>query len=153
VRANGLLRSEPVGSEGQSARVRVVGVGAELAPKGAEERVVLYGLELVGRAPVLRLRPDVEQGLGLAVQPVRRPVRRLVRAVAPDRADLLTAEALPDLLAVEDGVARGEELAARGHHALGDGRRLPVDLAAEEAEEEGRAANDEGEREPRGTTM
>ncbi|MCY1346819.1 hypothetical protein D9M69_329150 [compost metagenome] len=80
-------------------------------------------------------RGDVEPGGQFAVQPVGAPVRRLVGAVAPDRAELHAADALPGLLAVED-VALGEQhLAAGVEHLLRDRRRLAVDLAAEPAEQ------------------
>ncbi|MCY1408331.1 hypothetical protein D9M71_236510 [compost metagenome] len=83
---------------------------------------------------VLFTGSNVEPGGEFAVQPVGAPVRRLVGTVAPDRAELHAADALPGLLAVED-IALGEQhLAAGVEHLLRDRRRLAVDLAAEPAE-------------------
>jgi anaerobic nitric oxide reductase transcription regulator len=65
-------------------------------------------------------RQDVKQGYGLAVKPVRRPIRRLVGTVAPDGSDLLPAHALPDPLPAQDVVLGHELRAAFGHHTLGD---------------------------------
>ena len=69
--------------------------------RSRKTRLPVEGQRMRSRAPS-RLGPDVEQRQRLAVQPVGRPVGRLVGAVAPDRAELLAAGGLPDLLARQD---------------------------------------------------
>ena len=85
-------------------------------------------------------RVHIEQSESLTMEPVSGPVRGLVGAVAPDGANLLPADALPHLLAEQDGVLGGNRCArAPGHDAIGDGGRLAVHLAPEEAEHAERA--------------
>jgi len=128
-------RLGPVRGNGQRARRRIVGVLAHGLGEAGLERAALRRIERVELRSVLALRPDLEQGLGLAVQPVRGPVGCLVGAVPPDRTELLSPRRLPDLLAVEDLLLRHEEGAVLGHDPLWDRRRLPVDLPSEEPEQ------------------
>ena len=115
-------------AEQQVAAGRIVGVGAH-------ERLELGLLRgLSGRIErgidhaVVGAAAEVEHGFGLAVQPVRGPVGRDQRAMAPDRAQLLPADALPDAAAFLDVRARVDDVAAVADHALGDGWRLQVDV-------------------------
>ena len=63
------------------------------------QRSLLVGIELVKHLAVLLLRTDVQPGHQFTVQPVGRPVGRLVSAVAENRAQLHTAGTLPGRLA------------------------------------------------------
>src|SRR5262249_62064319 len=65
------------------------------------------------RPPRSTLLPYTTLFRSLAVQPVRGPVRGDVGAVAPDRADLLPAQRLPDVLPLADQVAAEQHLAVR----------------------------------------
>ena len=71
------------------------------------------------------------------------PVRREVRAVAPDRAGLLAAAGEVLQLALADVLAGEDDLARRRDDALGDRRLVLVDLRA--PEDEDREAGDDGE--------
>ena len=89
---------------------------------------------------MLGLSPVVEQPARLAMEPVGRPVRRDVGAVAPDGADLLSSHRLPDVLTVLDVLACEEDLAIARDNALRDGRGLAVHLPPKVAEHrEGRS--------------
>ena len=66
---------------------------------------------------------------GFPMQPVSRPVRRNQRAVTPDRAQLLTADALPDLttqLHVRPGI---QHFTLSADHLLGQRWRLSMHFA------------------------
>ena len=64
------------------------------------------------------------------MQPVGAPIGRDQGAVAPDRAELLAADALPDGPAGFYIGACEQQLAAFGLHLFGHRRLLPVDFAA-----------------------
>src|SRR5262249_52132780 len=66
--------------------------------------------------------------------PVRRPIRGNIGTVAPDAADLLAADRLPDVLAVPDLLAGPENAPVVGDDALGDRRRQSVHRRALVAE-------------------
>jgi hypothetical protein len=124
-----------VGRDRHAAARRVVGVRAQLALEALAKARLYFGSEIGVGARVVAIGPQLEQRQRLAVKPVGRPVGGLVGAVAPDRAELLAAGRLPDLLAGQDVVFRREHGAVRGDDALGEGRGLAVDLAAVEAED------------------
>ena len=84
----------------------IVGVGAHLADEPSFEDGLLIRAEGGKVARSSLGRPIVEQNLRLAMQPVCAPIRSDVRAMAPDRADLLPADRLPDTLPVGDGSCR-----------------------------------------------
>ena len=126
----------------------VVAVRAHLSAEALQQSSLQLRGELRIRPAGLTHRPEVEQCGRLAVQPVGRPVGRLVGAVAPDGAELLAARALPDLLSVEDLLAGHQEAAARRHDLLGQGRRLAVDLSSEETEQHERPEDGGAENEP-----
>jgi hypothetical protein len=133
---------------GQHAAGRVVGIGAHLVAQSRLQRgLALRRLRVMGDA-VLGLRPAIEQTDRLAVQPVRRPVRCDIAAVAPDRAELLAADALPDLAAAVVVGARVQQLAGGAAHRVGNRRLREVDLAPHPAKHgEGREHN-HAERDP-----
>jgi hypothetical protein len=68
--------------------------------------------------------PLIEAGHGFTMEPVCRPIRRDVGAVAPDGADLLSPEGLPDALPTLYGTAIKEHLPVRTDDLLRDWRRL-----------------------------
>ena len=82
------------------------------------------------------------------MEPVGRPVRRLIGAVTPDRSELLSAGGLPHLLAGEDVVAGQQDAAVIGDDTRGNGRRLPVHIAPEEAEDEERGEERAAKQDP-----
>ena len=132
VRGDGADRGGAVGVDGDRAGGRVVGIRPQQvlhAPcvGGLGGRVQL----LVAVHAVFALRPPVEDRLGLAVQPVRAPVRGDVAAVAPDRAQLLAADRLPHLAAGLDVLAGVDHAAVGADHPFGHRWRLAVDLAAD----------------------
>lgn len=83
------------------------------------------------------LGPAIKDEDQFAVQPVGRPIRGDVGAVAPDAADLLSAHRLPDILSLADGVAVEENTAIRRADFARDGRRHrgdPEAVAAQHGE-------------------
>ena len=68
--------------------------------------------------------------------------------MTPNRADLLPADALPNLLTVQDLVGGHDEFARLRLDSFGNGRDLPIDFAAKEAEQRKSAANDKDQRRP-----
>ena len=128
---DGLDGAQPVGGDGDDARVLVVGVGAQLGLQPRLQRGRLLGVEVVEGNAVAAARPRLGKPDGLAVEPVGGPVGRGVGAVAPDGAELLPADGAPDVLAPVDGGAVEDELAVGGLDGLGNGRRHLVDLGAE----------------------
>src|SRR3546814_17677965 len=85
---------------------------------------------VVGQAE-LRTRAKLQHGHYFKMQPFGRPVRRDQRAVAPDRAVLLDADALPDAAADLDVVAVVDHLSALRHHLFWHRRRGLVDVLAD----------------------
>src|SRR5690606_27912410 len=98
----------------------------------AKRRLLLLGEIRVARGAGLALGPGVEHCGGLAMQPIRAPVRRDVAAVAPDRPELQAAEGLPYLSPALDFARREDHAAVGRDDPLRDGRRLPIDLAADQ---------------------
>src|SRR3546814_4468586 len=66
------------------------------------------------------------------MQPVGRPVGRLIGAMPPDRADLHAAGALPRCLPVENIVAGHQHSAAGRYDLCGDRGRLFIEFGAVE---------------------
>src|SRR5262245_4745699 len=64
------------------------------------------------------------------MQPIRGPVRCDQRTVTPDRSELLAADALPDLAAGLDVLARKHELAGLRDDGLRHRWRMAEDFAA-----------------------
>ena len=94
----------------------------------------LHGCQaLIGRA-VERARPEIAIGDRFAMQPVGRPVRRDVAAMAPYRAELLPARGEPGALAVANLLGRIEGLAGAGADGVRDGRCGEVDLSSQPAQ-------------------
>ena len=81
------------------------------------------------------LRGKIQPGDQLAVQPVGRPVRCLVCAVAENRADFHAAGGLPGRLAGEDVVLGHNDLAGRGNDFFGVRRCFLIDFRAHIAED------------------
>ncbi|MNS56322.1 hypothetical protein D3C72_891780 [compost metagenome] len=131
-----------LGADRDRAGGRIIGVGADVALQpGAQGGLLLVG-ELGVRLAEVAVGPAVEHEHELAVQPVRVPVRRDVGAVAPDRADLLAAHRLPDVLAVFDVLAREEHATVGGDDALRNRWRDPVYFPAIVAEHGKRGDHD-----------
>ena len=132
VRGDLLHRRGAVGVDGDGAGGRVPGIGPY-------QRLHARGIGRLGRGvqrlvavnAVLARGPQVEDGLGLAVQPVRAPVRGDIAAVAPDRAQLLATDGLPDLAPGLDVLAGIDHPPVGGDHLLGHGRGLAVDFASD----------------------
>jgi len=144
VRGGGPHRRQAIGADGERAARCVVAVLAQLAGQAGFERRARFGGQGVEALAVCSFGPDLEQPDRFAMQPVCGPVRGLIRAVAPDRAELLAAGGLPHELPAQDVVARIHELARLAHDPLGDRRRLAIDLSAHEAEQ--RERGDQGRR-------
>ncbi len=121
---------------------------AHLAHEPIAQHRLCGSVERVEACHALGLGPDAQHLGGLAVQPVGRPVRRLVRAVTPDRAELLAAGGLPHLLAGQDVVARHQHAAIGRGDLRGNRRRLSIDIAPEEAEDEERREQRQTEQHP-----
>ena len=98
------------------------------------ERRFLLEIERIERRAVFFRRRQPEPGRQLAVQPVRRPVGRLIGAMPPDRTQLHTAGALPGRLPGHDVVMGHQHLARGGNDLGGDGRRLTIDLDSRHAQ-------------------
>jgi hypothetical protein len=82
-------------------------------------------------------RPPIEAGNGFTMEPVRCPIRRDVGTMAPDGADLLSPQGLPDALPTLYGTAIKEHLPVRADDMLRDWRHLrdrPYPDAAEHGE-------------------
>ena|SRR5262252_4274128 len=69
------------------------------------------------------MSPTVQNDDGLPVQVVGAPIGRNVSAMAPNRADFLSAGGLPHILAVFDRFSREQELPFRGNYLRRDRRR------------------------------
>ena len=109
---------------------RIVGIGPhQRLELGLQSRLLGRIQRRVGDAEFLA-RAQFQHRLGLAVQPVRGPVRRDQRTMAPDGPQLLAADALPYPATLLDVGAGVEHITALGDHALRDGRRLHVDVPA-----------------------
>ncbi len=94
------------------------------------------------------MRPLVEDEDALSMQPVCRPVRGDIAAVAPNRADLHAAHCLPDVLPFADVATRNDYPTVRGDDLIGEGRCLLVDAGADPAEDRKRAHQDRSKSEP-----
>ena len=82
------------------------------------------------------------------MQPVGRPVRRHIGAMAPDRADFLPAHGLPDILAILDLLAGEHHLAVGGDHALGHRRGQAINFPAIIAQDEEGEGDDAEQAQP-----
>ena len=80
------------------------------------------------RLAVRTLRAQVEPRDGFAMQEIRAPVRSDQCAVAPDRSELLPADALPDRTARVDVGLRVQHRAVRTDHRYRHRRLLSMDL-------------------------
>jgi hypothetical protein len=117
------------------AGMRVISVGAHFCSQpcvdgglaGSIQRIIPLLKELAAQI--------LPQGDRLAMQPVRRPVRRLVGPVAPYRPDLLAAHALPGLLSRQDIVTRHQDPARAGLDLRWNGRHLAVQFVSEPAQD------------------
>src|SRR5579872_60286 len=87
------------------ASLRIICVLPNHAPQAGLQGCLLLWSERDVVVGAGLFRPAVEDEYRFAVQPVRRPVRSDVGSVSPDGADFLTADRLPDSLAVLDRVA------------------------------------------------
>jgi hypothetical protein len=123
-----------VGRQRDRAGRRVIGIAPHLLLETGVEGGLRAHLErLVGLAE-LALGPDGAQRQRLAMQPVGRPVRRDVAAVAPHRTELLAAGRQPGLLAELDLSLREQDGAIAAGDQLRDGRGGQVDFLADPAE-------------------
>ncbi|CUJ72886.1 Uncharacterised protein [Achromobacter aegrifaciens] len=125
----------------------VAAVGAVFGLQFRAQRCLGAHVQLRIVPAVLLARGQVQPGGQFTVQPVGRPVRRLVGAVSPDRSQLHAADRLPGGLAVQDVVAAEQRFAVGRHDLPGNRRRLAIDLAAVEAQqcERDRQYGDQGE--------
>ena len=132
-RGRGHRPRSQVGND-QHAALGVVAVGAHFFLHACLHRCPIAHAERIERLAVALRAQLVDERGGLAMQPIRGPIGRLVGAVAPNRSDLLAARALPHLLAMQDVRFGHEQPAVFGNDSLGNGRRLSVHLAAENTE-------------------
>src|ERR1035438_5546798 len=86
------------GIEGDGAGRRVIGIGPHQQLKPRLEGRPLFNAEPRVIRGARCLSPAVEDEHAFAMQPVGRPIGRHVRSVAPDGANLLAADRLPDAL-------------------------------------------------------
>src|SRR6185369_4507158 len=86
---------------------------------------------------------------GFAMQIVRRPVRRNVRAVPPNRAALHSAHCLPDVLAVGDFFCWDEKLAVGRYDFSRNRWRLTKNLCADPAQYRERKYKDRDKNQPK----
>jgi hypothetical protein len=118
-----------LGVDGEEIRCRVVGVGAYEGQQARAQRSLLISRQCVVIMRSLSAGGDIQPFGGFAMQPVRGPVRSDVTAMTPDRAELMSADGLPDLPALFDLAARVEGLAVRGHHGFRYGWHHTMDFA------------------------
>src|SRR5262249_33631466 len=107
-----------------------------------------FGIETIVRGPVLRRGPRIQRVLALAMEPVRRPVRRHVAAVTPHRPDLHPTHRLPDVLASHDLPGPDDLAAVSRDDPLGNRRHLLVDACADPAEDREPEHDDDAECDP-----
>ena len=124
-------RLGPLRADDDVAGLRIVGVLPDLVLEALLQARLCAFIEFGPASPVLLLRHDIQRGERLAVQPVGRPVRRDIAAMAPDRADLLAAHGLVDLTARLDVVSGENDFALRRDDGLGHRRCLAVEIAAQ----------------------
>ena len=122
---------------------RIEGVGAnQRLDRGLEPGLLAFveaGVGLAGRVARLQF----QHRLGFAMQPVGRPVGGDQGAVTPDGAQLLAADALPDLLAFLDVVPGVQHLAAAGDDACGY-RWLGLDQFRAKPQHDGETGDEQG---------
>ncbi|MNR08528.1 hypothetical protein D3C85_1246900 [compost metagenome] len=82
------------------------------------------------------------------MQPVGGPVRCLIGAVAPDRAQLHATDALPRGLAIKNIVGAEKGFALDALYLIGNRRCLSIDLVTEPAEQAEGHAEDANQRPP-----
>ena len=95
-------RADAVGRKGDLAGCLVVSILAERLLRVVMQRGLIALRKLVVGLAVFALCLLVEPAENLAVNPVSGPVRRLIRAVSPDRTDRHAANGLPGGLAGEN---------------------------------------------------
>ena len=119
-----------VGNDQRSA-FRIVGIEAHLRLDFSLQLGFLAVVQaLVGHAEFVA-GAQAQQRHHFAMQPVGRPVGGDQGAMAPDRAVLLAADALPHMAPGLDVLLGVEHLAAAGHHLFRHGRRGLVDVLAQ----------------------
>eukprot|EP01022_Parablepharisma_sp_SALTPOND_P004174 TRINITY_DN1187_c0_g2_i1.p1 TRINITY_DN1187_c0_g2~~TRINITY_DN1187_c0_g2_i1.p1 ORF type:complete len:839 (+),score=292.08 TRINITY_DN1187_c0_g2_i1:14101-16617(+) len=133
MRSRGADGLRPLIGDGEDLGGDIVAVVAHLIAHGGIDAHTLRGSQCGGCTGKLA-RAQFAQCHGLAMQPVGRPVRRNVGAMAPDAAQLLATGGQPGLLPGLDLLARIQHLALHRHHGLGNGRRRQVDLVTQKAQ-------------------
>src|SRR5215208_5351419 len=73
--------------------------------------------------------PAVEQPDRFTMEPISRPVGRDIGAVAPNTADLLPTERLPDVLTILDILAGKQDNSVGGHNSFGYRRSLAINFS------------------------
>lgn len=106
-----------------------------LALQAIAQHGLLVFVEFAEGLAVLLAGAKLEPGGQLTVQPVGSPVGSLVSAMAPDRAELHAADALPGSLPVKDVSAAEQVVAGNAAHLVRDRRRLAINLATEVTED------------------
>jgi hypothetical protein len=130
VRGHRVHRLRPQGGDGDRLACGIEGVGAQFRLYLRLHRSLSAGIEHVEANAVLGACVQFQHRHRLAVQPIRGPIRRHQRAVAPDRPQLLAADALPHLAATFDVGAGVQHRSIRAHHLLRHRRRLAMNLPA-----------------------
>ena len=148
VRGHGLDGTDAVVRQRDLAVFRVVGIGAERDLRVVVQRgLVTLGQLGIGLAE-LTLCLLVQPAQHLAVDPVGRPVRRLICTVAPDRTHRHAADALPGRLAGVDIGLGIDDLAMLVHERGRDGRTFVVNLLPEIPEQRKRTDHDDRQDHP-----
>src|SRR5262249_28101307 len=112
----------------------IVRVSTHLRLESRLQRGLLLAGEYGKITPARIACPPIQAGNSFTMQPVCRPIRGNIGAVAPDGADLLSPEGLPDALPALHGAVIKEHLPVSTDHLLRDGRRLHDRLAPDPTE-------------------
>ena len=100
-------------ADNHAIRRRIISIRAHLPDQPRLEHRLLVKIECGKVRCSHAVRPAVQQNFRFAMQPVRAPVRRNIRAVTPHSADLLPANRLPNALSIGNRTAGKQKLSIR----------------------------------------
>src|SRR5438874_12189626 len=93
------------GGERQFPTLRIIRVGANLVFEALSEECLRFGIALLVTLALGLRRPVLQEPRGFAMEPIGGPIRCHVGAMSPNASQLLTANRLPDVLAIFDVLA------------------------------------------------